>query len=277
MLEKISDRVYYMMNQEETDRPVLGVVIGNNSCLVIDAGNSPKHAREFQAELKTMGLPPIKYLALTHYHWDHTLGLSDWDAISIANFKTINSMEQYRQMKYDDASLRLALEEGVLNEFAIKCIKSEIDDRDMFKIRNIVVSYTDCLRIDLGEVTCEIRHIISPHTEDSTIIYIPEEKTLFLGDCIYGSTKNGRNYFDKEKLFPMIDIIEKYQADYFLCAHESMCTKEEMVSYFQQLRTAYNIASKSKDLSEAEIEYENCFNHKLTGDMLFYVKSFGLD
>ncbi len=277
MLEKISDRVYYMMNQDETDRPVLGVVVGNNSCLVIDAGNSPKHAREFQEELKAMGLPPVKYLALTHYHWDHTLGLSDWNAISIANHKTISCMEQYRQIKYDNDSLRLALEEGVLNEFAIKCIKSEIDDRDKFKIRNIEVGYTDGLRIDLGEITCEINHIISPHTDDSTIIYIPEEKTLFLGDCIYGCTKNGSNYFDKEKLFPMIDIIEQYQADYFLCSHESMCTKEEMVSYFQQLRTADDIASKSKDLSEAKLEYKNRFKQELTGDMLFYIKSFGLD
>ncbi|MFT4146591.1 MAG: MBL fold metallo-hydrolase [Mobilitalea sp.] len=277
MLEKISNRVYYMMNQDETDRPVLGVVIGNNSCLVIDAGNSPRHAREFQAELEAMGLPPIKYIALTHYHWDHSLGLSEWDAVSIANHTTVKSMDQYRQINYDDDSLVLALEKGILNEYAVKCIKSEIEDRDKLKIRNIDVSYTDGLKIDLGEVTCEIRHIISPHTEDSTIIYIPEEKTLFLGDCIYGCTKNGKNYFDKDKLFPMIDMIEQYQADYYLCAHESMCTKEEMVSYFQQLRTAYDIASKCKDLNEAAIEYKNCYNQELTGDMLFYMKSFGLD
>jgi len=31
MLEKISDRIYYMMNEDETDRPVLGLVIGSHN------------------------------------------------------------------------------------------------------------------------------------------------------------------------------------------------------------------------------------------------------
>lgn len=277
MLEKISDRVYYMMNQDDTDRPVLGVVLGTNSCLIVDAGNSPKHANEFILELEEMKIPPIKYLVLTHYHFDHVFGISEWEAITIANKKTNSYMNRYRQIKYDDNSLNLALEKGIFNEYGVKYIKSEIHNREKFSLGNIDICYSNSLKIDLGELTCEIRTVVSPHTDDSTIIYIPEEKVLFLGDSIYGCMKNGKNYFDKDKLFSIINTIEQYEADYYVCSHESVCTKQEIISYFQQLRIAYEIAYESTNLSNAALIYKKRFNEELAGDMLFYVKSFKYD
>lgn len=62
MLEKITDRIYYYMNNDETERPALGLVCGNDCYLVIDAGNSPKHAKELKKEIESMNLPPVKYL-----------------------------------------------------------------------------------------------------------------------------------------------------------------------------------------------------------------------
>ena len=104
MLEKITDRIYYMMPCNETGRPLIGLVIGDDYCLIVDSGNSPKQANEFKIEIEKMDLPPVKYLVLTHHHCDHTFGLIEWDVVSIANHKTSNYINVYRDIKYDDGS-----------------------------------------------------------------------------------------------------------------------------------------------------------------------------
>ncbi|WP_407701991.1 MBL fold metallo-hydrolase [Viridibacillus soli] len=62
-----------------------------------------------------MGLPPVKFLILTHHHWDHTFDITEWDLLSITNNKTSNYLNMYRGIKYDDKSLELAKGKGVFN------------------------------------------------------------------------------------------------------------------------------------------------------------------
>lgn len=47
MLNKLSDTIYYLPNQDEKDRPTLGLVCGDQYSLIIDAGNSTQHALDF--------------------------------------------------------------------------------------------------------------------------------------------------------------------------------------------------------------------------------------
>jgi hypothetical protein len=46
-LKKLSDRIYYLPNEEETDRPVLGYINGDKYSLAVDVGNSSKHVEKF--------------------------------------------------------------------------------------------------------------------------------------------------------------------------------------------------------------------------------------
>jgi glyoxylase-like metal-dependent hydrolase (beta-lactamase superfamily II) len=277
MLEKVTDRIYYMRNEDDTDRPALGLVKGDNCCMIIDAGNSPQHAKEFKELIKGMGLPPVKYLVVTHHHWDHIFGLKEWDVVTIANEKTCDYINTYCKMGYDDISLEEAKENGVFSEASIRCMKRELTDRDHFTPCNAAVSFHDRLKIDLGGITCIIRQIESPHTDDSTIIYVPEENTLFLGDCVYGRTKNGKFYLDDISLFLMMDIIEEnYVCKYYLCSHESICSSEEMTSFWQQLRDCYSLTKECANLTEAMTEYKNRYGKEVSDDDLFFMRGFGI-
>jgi glyoxylase-like metal-dependent hydrolase (beta-lactamase superfamily II) len=218
----------------------------------------------------------VKYLILTHFHWDHVLGLCEWNTATIAHTAIKEHMEKYRNMKYDDASLALARSKGIYYDFAISCIKKEIEDREHFTVGKIDAFYNDSMEIDLGGVTCVLRHIESPHTDDTTIVYIPEEKTMFLGDCIYGYTKNGFNYYDDQKLFPMIAAIEQYETDYYLCSHESLCPRDEIVRFWQQLSRSHEVAVTCQSLKEALEKYRSEYQEEPTGDIEFFIKSFGL-
>ncbi len=47
------------------------------------------------------------------------------------------------------------------------------------------VTFDQRIEIDLGEVTCVVQHVGGDHAADSVIVYVKEEKILFLGDCIF--------------------------------------------------------------------------------------------
>ena len=159
MLHKLSDRIFYMEHRDETDRPILGLISGTKYSMIIDSGNSPKHAKEFLRELEQVDIAPVKYLVLTHHHWDHVLGIKEMNLITIAHEKTKEEFDKMRDLKWDDKSMDEHIEKEIFNEFAVKCMKKEIEDRDNFSLGEIDITYKDSLAIDLGGLTCILKHM----------------------------------------------------------------------------------------------------------------------
>lgn len=54
MLNKLSETIYYLSNQDDRERSTLGLVCGDQFSLVIDAGNSPQHAQSFYTKSKNL-------------------------------------------------------------------------------------------------------------------------------------------------------------------------------------------------------------------------------
>ncbi len=274
MLEKITDRVFYMPCSEQTDRPALGLICGDNYSLIVDSGNSPKHAKEFLAELSTMSIPPVKYLVITHWHWDHVFGIKDMNLVTISHEKTKEKLEEMKGYKWDDTSLDKYVKEGIYNDFTIDCIKKEISDRYNFTLGNLDITYKDSIEIDLGGIKCIVKAVGGGHTEDSSVIYVPKEKVIFLGDCVYGTRYNGEYGYTQEKLLPMIDEIEKFEADYFIIAHEELYDKKHINELWSQLRTAGKIVGTDTSSEEATKRFSETYNRMPSEDEAFYIKCF---
>lgn len=188
------------MNDDKNERPAVGLVKGDKSFLVIDGGNSTEHAKIFLNEIKDMDLPKRGYVVATHHHWDHIFGLEVFDAIKIASHKTCELAKIYWGLKGNNASLEEYKANKILDDIGIRILKDELVEKDELGEIKFDLLFTGELKIDLGGVTCLIKEIINPHREDGTIVYVPEEKTLFLGDASYGCTNHGKSYFDREKL-----------------------------------------------------------------------------
>lgn len=276
MIEKLTNRIYYMKNKNDTDRPILGIICGEKYSLIVDSGNSPKHAKEFLEGVNSMNIPPVKYLVLTHYHWDHIFGIREMNLITIAHEKTKEELDKMREMKWNNESLDERVKDGIITESVSKCIKEEIgeQERENFVIGDVDITYNNSMKIDLGGLTCIINAVEGPHTDDSTMIYIPEEKVMFLGDAAYGSRINGLYGFNKEKLLRMIDIIEKYNTDYYVLSHESICDREEIIDYWKQLQIAAQIVSDDTSFEIINKRFLDKFMKEPTKNDKFFIECF---
>ena len=75
-LTKISPHVYWLP-PGPPDRPALCAVVGSDHTLLLDSGSSPSHVRLLLDGLAAAGAPPPRYVALTHWHWDHVFGAAE--------------------------------------------------------------------------------------------------------------------------------------------------------------------------------------------------------
>ncbi|GKX30671.1 Zn-dependent hydrolase [Vallitalea longa] len=274
MLNKLTDRVYYMPHSEETDRPSLGLICGSKYSLVVDSGNSPRHAKEFLSEIESMDIPPLKYLVITHNHWDHVFGIREMGLVTIANCNTKDTLEESKKLKWDDEALEEYINDEKFSEFTVNCIKKEITDRDNFQIGDLDITYKDCIEIDLGDVTCIIEAVGGDHTDDASIVYVPEERVIFLGDCIYGGMYQGEYGYTKEKLFPMIDKIQKYEADYFIISHEEISNRDKINELWTQLKITGQIAEDDSCIEQVTKRFSDTLNRKPSEDEEFYLNCF---
>jgi glyoxylase-like metal-dependent hydrolase (beta-lactamase superfamily II) len=58
---------------------------GDDGCLVVDAGQSPTHARRVRDSLVRQGFPPPRLLVYRHHHWDHIWGAQEWGVPVVAH------------------------------------------------------------------------------------------------------------------------------------------------------------------------------------------------
>ena len=173
-LQRLTEHIWVMPFEEERDRPNLGYVKGDHWSLAVDAGHSAAHVREFYNLLEKDNLPLPSLTVLTHWHWDHTFGMHAVKGLTLANRKTDMHLAEWKD-KIEKAGPGefFALHESIRREYAVN--------------REVIVKQADL--VFSGEVTlnlggCIVRALQTeaPHSEDSTLVYVDQDKTLFLGD-----------------------------------------------------------------------------------------------
>lgn len=274
MLNKLNQSIYYLDNDENKERPTLGLVCGDKYSLVIDAGNSVQHAKEFLNEIKRLHVPPIKYLVITHGHWDHFLGLNEFDSsIIIVNNLTNEILTTWQNYSFDDESLQSYVDSKWMSPKCMEIIKSEMPTRESFRLNAPDIIFEKSLTIDLGNKVCVLEKVRSTHSNDSTIIYVPDDKVLFLGDSAYGTTTNGLFHIKQSVLLPMIEDIQKYDANYYLLGHESICDLEEMNLYWKELISTSNVTN-STSLEKAVANFELVYSRTPNSNEHFFLRAF---
>lgn len=220
-LRAISPRVHWLTPDSATDRPILGAVSGARCTLLVDAGNSPAHAQVMLDALAQRDVPAPSFVMLTHWHWDHVFGSAALDLPTFAQAETKRIVDIMARLDWSDAALDQRVADGTEIAFCQEMIKAELPDRSGLVIRPPEISFTTEIELDLGGVTCQIVHVGGDHSPDSSVVYVPEERVLFLGDCIYDDLYHGPRRLTAGALFPLLDRLLAYDAELYLPSHHA--------------------------------------------------------
>ncbi|WP_304508853.1 MBL fold metallo-hydrolase [Anaerotignum sp.] len=227
---KISEHIYFMEHNPETDRPALGYVRGEKGGFMMDAGNSAAHYHHFIEKLQENKLPHPRYLSLTHAHWDHSFGLWATKTATIAGGKTNKELEKMSHWAWDEESMKNRLKTGEDSVFSDTHIRREYSHRSDIKVKTAEISFNGSMTIDLGDVTCILREIVSPHCRDSVVFIIPQDGVIFLGDSYCSAIQGEEWFYDKVLLTAYIDEIEKIDFRLAIKGHHPPQTKEELLA-----------------------------------------------
>ena len=229
--------VHWLSADSSTDRPVLGAISGESATLIVDAGNSPAHAALFLQELAQLQLAPLKYLVLTHWHWDHVFGTQAINLPSFAHVETKRIVTEMAHMDWSDRALDRRVEEGSEIVFCRDNIQKEMPDRRGLVIRPPEISFDCPIELDLGGVTCQIVPVGGDHDIGSTVVCVAEDKVLFLGDCLSEDYYSGPPSYTTRNLFPLIQRVLGLDADIFLGGHATQpMSRAEMEADLNEMK-----------------------------------------
>ncbi|MBT2291279.1 MBL fold metallo-hydrolase [Paenibacillus albidus] len=218
--EQLSPHILLMHATHETDRPIVAAIMGERRTLLMDAGNSPAHAELFREELSRRGYRQPDLLALTHWHWDHSFGMPGWNLPAVAHSGTAGMLAQLAGLDWSDECLDTLIAEGILNKDSAEHIRKEYGDPKEIQIIQPDIAFSDQLVIDLGGITCELRHVGGDHAADSCILHVKEEGILFLGDALGPSVYGGPRRYSSSEFLRLLGIAYGYEAQWYVESHD---------------------------------------------------------
>lgn len=277
-LQQLTPHIYWSKPYHETGRPVLGAVVGSQNILMVDAGNSPAHANGFLEAMHRSGLTEPSYIALTHFHWNHVFGAAYLDGLLCSSFETGEHLKEMVRLDWRDKALDQRADESHESDLSRSSIKVEMSniERSRLKLRAPDITFSDQMIINLGDVTCCLIPVGGDHTHDSTVVYIPEDKVVFLGDCLYSGYINKESVYTHNNIEKLFNTLLNLDAQHFIFAHDDQpMTRrdmEELARTFNKIGLSVAEAKGSRAVALQTLEKE--FGKPLRQDLLKKLDAF---
>jgi glyoxylase-like metal-dependent hydrolase (beta-lactamase superfamily II) len=186
-LEQLASRVWVLPAHPDDDKvqPAVGIVMGDTGTVLIDAGNTPRHALELLAELEQIKAPPIRYIIYTHYHWDHVFGVCVFATPVIAHTLCKEKLRDFAKLSWNEQSLQGCVERGLIRAESAKIIREGVADWNSFKVVLPTKTFEDKEILEGSGYKLELTHVDSKHANDSVLVEVVGEGVMFVADAFY--------------------------------------------------------------------------------------------
>jgi glyoxylase-like metal-dependent hydrolase (beta-lactamase superfamily II) len=151
--------------------PNTGVIIGDDSVMVIDTQATPRMANMVLEKIRTVTDKPVKFVVLSHYHAVRVLGASAYGAEQIIASDKCRAMVAERgQEDWDSEFERFPrLFEG---------------HEDIPGLTWPTHTFSDRMTVYLGNRRVDLMHLGRAHTAGDVVTYVPDSEVLFSGDVV---------------------------------------------------------------------------------------------
>jgi glyoxylase-like metal-dependent hydrolase (beta-lactamase superfamily II) len=151
--------------------PNSGVIIGDESVMVIEAQATPRVARKVIDKVRAVTDKPISHLVLTHYHAVRVLGASAYQAPAVIMSDKARAMVVERgQEDWESEFGRFPrLFEG---------------HESIPGLTWPTVTFSDSMTVYLGKRRIDLMHLGRAHTAGDIVAFVPDANVMFTGDIV---------------------------------------------------------------------------------------------
>jgi cyclase len=164
---ELTDGVFARLHEGLTNA---GILIGDDSVLVIDSLRVPSFGRDLIADVKHLTDKPIQYVVDTHSHWDHSWGNEEFpDSTIIGHTNCRTEM------------LDLDAREWWM-ERVVSANDPWSEEAKGVRITPPDLTFDTSMSLYFGGRQVDLIYLGRAHTSGDIFIHLPEEKLLFTGD-----------------------------------------------------------------------------------------------
>ncbi len=151
--------------------PNTGVIIGEDSVMIVDAQATPRLAGKVIEKIRTVTEKPIKYVVLSHYHAVRVLGASAYEASEIIMSETARMQVAERgQEDWDSEFGRFPrLFQG---------------HESIPGLTWPSLTFSDRMTLYMGKRRVDLMFLGRAHTAGDIVAYVPDENVMFTGDIV---------------------------------------------------------------------------------------------
>jgi len=216
MLQHLAGRVWIYPHDPDPDaiRPSVAVIADDRGSVLVDAGNSPEHARAIGTAIEAAGLPAPRWLIYTHHHWDHTWGACAWPNVTvIAHSSAVDLLANESERPWSHRYLHDQVEADPKLGPSFRARALAVPDWTDFRIVLPDETFDDTLRLPTDVV---LRHVGGNHAPDSLIVLT--DGVALLGDAFYPPPYHLRTPDDTVD-YAMIKELLSERHDWYVDAH----------------------------------------------------------
>jgi glyoxylase-like metal-dependent hydrolase (beta-lactamase superfamily II) len=188
-MKEIASGVFVITDRRIPLVPNIGIIVGKDAALVVDTGMGPANGKKVLEVARRLAGHRRLLLTLTHFHPEHGFGAQVFKGVA-----TI----QYNSAQRDD--LR-AKGEGYLGMFKTfgPTVAAALEGTRLVEPDEVYDGASTTL--DLGGRTVELRTFGLAHTGGDQVVWLPQERILFVGDLA------------EERIFPIFPWFPPSDAD----------------------------------------------------------------
>ena len=178
------------------------VILSDDGVLVFDANGTPAAATAVLARIRAITSQPIKYLVLSHWHWDHWYGAEVYRAafpgLVIISHEKSRELMAGPALVFNQPGLEVQLPrhiKAVEDQRAGGRDTAGLEDhlaRDRFFLEQkratrhtlANLTFTDSLTLHLGTRVIKVLHHDRAITPGDAFLYLPAERIVVTGDLL---------------------------------------------------------------------------------------------
>jgi glyoxylase-like metal-dependent hydrolase (beta-lactamase superfamily II) len=247
--EKIADGVYYATSTGSMS-------VGANSCIVVndkdvfvlDPGESPATARALVEDIRTITDKPIRFVANSHFHFDHSHGNQIFgpDVMIIAPDRNYDRLSGHlgnvlQQQAYATQAAPALLQQRLdalkaqqlaTQKRQIAALELRITQEKEIQPTPANLTFSTSLTIHGGSHEIQLLYLGRGHTDTDLFVYLPRERVVCTGDMM----ESGLSYMPDAWVNEWPAALEKLAAldfDTVLPGHGTPFKGKEKIRAFQ--------------------------------------------